>query len=147
MRKSSRLLISLKLVIISVISFFSEAQANNNQDGIIIEKLSETAKSWDGVTYNRYPEGETQLTTLKITIPPYTSLSWHEHPIPNVAYVLRGRLTVEKKDTGQKMSLSTGQVLPEMVNSAHRGYTGKEGTTLIVFYAGARGIPLSKPAD
>ncbi|WP_371441360.1 hypothetical protein [Candidatus Sodalis sp. SoCistrobi] len=66
--------------------------------------------------------------------------------MPNAAYVLEGALTVEKKANGQKRTLKAGEVVSEMVDSAHRGYTGKEGVTLVVFYAGQKGIPLSKPA-
>nr|WP_254304277.1 hypothetical protein [Candidatus Sodalis sp. SoCistrobi] len=60
--------------------------------------------------------------------------------------MLEGALTVEKKANGQKRTLKAGEVVSEMVDSAHRGYTGKEGVTLVVFYAGQKGIPLSKPA-
>lgn len=59
----------------------------------------------------------------------------------------KGVLTVEKQATGEKRTLHAGEVLPEMVNSAHRGYTGSEGATLIVFYAGQKGIELAKPAN
>lgn len=97
--------------------------------------------------YKEYPKGTPQLSVLKITIAPNTSLAWHEHPIPNAAYVLNGVLTVEKKATGEKRLLKAGEVLPEMVDSAHRGYTGKESVTLVVFYAGQKGVPLSKPAE
>lgn len=115
--------------------------------GINVKKLLETEKSWDGVLYKEYPKGTPQLSVVKIVVAPNTSLVWHEHPIPNAAYVLDGVLIVEKKATGEKRLLKTGDVLPEMVDSAHRGYTGKEGVTLVVFYAGQKGIPLSKPAE
>ncbi|WP_256137931.1 hypothetical protein [Serratia quinivorans] len=61
--------------------------------------------------------------------------------------MLSGVLTVEKKSTGEKRVLKAGEVLPEMVDSAHRGYTGKEGVTLVVFYAGQKGTPLSKAVE
>ncbi|PKH24704.1 cupin [Enterobacterales bacterium CwR94] len=113
--------------------------------GVSIEKLLETEQSWDGERYSTYPQGTPQLSVLKITIAPNTALAWHTHPIPNAAYVAEGVLTVEKKSTGEKRTLQQGEVLPEMVDSAHRGYTGKEGVTLVVFYAGQQGVPLSKP--
>lgn len=135
--------ISLSLLIVP---FFTEAQTGNAA-GITIEKLIETEKSWDGVVYQAYPKGTPQLTVLKITIAPNTRLAWHEHPIPNAAYVLSGVLTVEKKANGEMHTLKAGQVLAEMVDSAHRGFTGKEGATVIVFYAGQKGLPLSKAAE
>lgn len=65
--------------------------------------------------------------------------------MPNAAYVLSGELTVEKKDSGEKKTLSAGQVLPEMVGALHRGLTRDSPAVLIVFYAGAKGMPLSQP--
>lgn len=127
-------------------SFFTVAQSEGTA-GIKVEKLLETDKSWDGVLYKAYPKGTPQLSVLKITVAPNTSLAWHEHPMPNAAYVLNGVLTVEKKATGEKRTLKAGEVLPEMVDNAHRGYTGKEGVTLVVFYAGQQGLPLSKPVE
>lgn len=145
MRLTTQILSICTSVVFLIIPFFSEAQSDGGA-GISVEKLLETEKSWDGELYKGYPKGTPQLSVLKITIAPNTSLAWHEHPIPNAAYVLNGVLTVEKKATGEKSILKSGEVLPEMVDSAHRGYTGKEGVTLVVFYAGQKGIPLSKPA-
>ncbi|MCW7762671.1 cupin domain-containing protein [Photorhabdus luminescens] len=125
--------------------FFTQAHDSNTAAGINVEKLLETEKSWDGVFYQEYPKGTPQLSVLKITIAPNTSLDWHEHPIPNAAYVLDGVLTAEKKSSGEKRLLKAGEAVSEMVDSAHRGYTGKEGVTLLVFYAGQKEVPLSKP--
>ncbi|HEY3987558.1 cupin domain-containing protein [Cedecea sp.] len=146
MRMTNQILSICTSVVFLTAPFFTMAQSGK-APGINVEKLLETEKSWDGVFYKEYPEGIPQLSVLKITVAPNTSLAWHEHPIPNAAYVLNGVLTVEKKDTGEKRLLKAGEVLPEMVDSAHRGYTGKEGVTLVVFYAGQKGIPLSKPVE
>lgn len=108
------------------------------------EVLLKTGSSWDGVAYERYPAGPPEVTVLRITIPPKTELAWHTHPMPNAAYVLSGGLTVEKRDGGLTKQLKAGDVLPEMVNTVHRGRTGDEPVVLIVFYAGARGQPLSE---
>lgn len=32
--------------------------------------------------------------------------------------------------------------MAEVVNSTHRGYTGEQAAELVVFYAGAAGLPL-----
>ena len=145
MRLTTQILSICTATALLITPFFIVAQSGGTA-GIRVEKLLETEKSWDGVFYKQYPRGTPQLSVLKITVAPNTALAWHEHPIPNAAYVLSGVLTVEKKATGEKRFLKAGEVLPEMVDSAHRGYTGKEGVTLVVFYAGQRGIPLSKPA-
>ena len=36
------------------------------------------------------------------------------------------------------------QVVPEMVDALHRGVTGEAPVTVIAFYAGTEGMPLSK---
>jgi quercetin dioxygenase-like cupin family protein len=109
-----------------------------------VETLLKAGSSWDGAPYATYPAGKPELSVLKITIPPHTALNWHSHPSPNAAYVASGNLTVQLKDTGQKMVISKGQVLPEVVGTIHRGMTGKSPVVLIVFYAGAVGLPLSQ---
>jgi len=111
------------------------------------ETLLQAGSSWDGTPYKAYPAGRPVMSVLKITIPPHTALKWHSHPIPNAAYVVSGQLTVEKKETGEKKIVTRGQVLAEMVDVVHRGLSGDEPVVLIVFYAGADGVPLSKQAQ
>ncbi|WP_254061642.1 cupin domain-containing protein [Granulicella sp. L60] len=115
------------------------------QPPVRTEVLSQATSSWDGTKYSSYPRGVPQLTVLKITIPPHTTLAWHRHPSPNAAYVLSGTLTVERKD-GTKASFKTGQAISESVNVVHRGTSGDDPTVLIVFYAGTSSLPLSESA-
>ncbi|MEI9977066.1 MAG: cupin domain-containing protein [Ignavibacteriota bacterium] len=107
------------------------------------ETLSQTTTSWDGAAYKDYPATQPQLTVLKITIPPHTTMKWHTHPIPNAAYLLSGAVTVETRN-GAVRHFVAGQVIPETVNTLHRGITGDEAAVLIVFYAGTPGTPLSQ---
>ena len=90
-----------------------------------------------------YPAGQPEITILKITIAPHTALKWHSHPMPNGAYILSSKLTIEKRD-GTKRHFVAGQAITETVNSVHRGITGAEPTVLIVFYPGTPGLPLSR---
>lgn len=110
------------------------------------QTLLSTGSSWDGAPYTAYPSGQPQLSVLKITIPPHTSLKWHTHPMPNAAYIVSGEITVEEKDGGKKRHFTAGQVVPETVNTIHRGVSGDKPVVLIVFYAGTKGMPLSQPA-
>lgn len=109
--------------------------------------LLKTTRSWDGTPYPAYPSGQPQITVLRIVIPPRSTLAWHHHPVINAAYVLKGALTVEKRaeGPGSSCSLAEGEVLPELVGQVHRGYTGEQGTTLIVFYAGTGGEDITVP--
>lgn len=106
------------------------------------ETLMKTSFAWDGSPYMSYPKGRPEMSVLKIIIPPHTGLEWHTHPVPSVGFVLSGRITVEKRLDGSRKTICTGEVLPETVETAHRGFTDEEPTTLIVFYAGAEGLPL-----
>ncbi|GAB7522108.1 cupin domain-containing protein [Paraburkholderia sp. 2C] len=124
-------------------AFAGAAFAQQPPAGIQIETLLKTDKSWDGTPYKGYPSGQPQLSVLKIEIPAHSVLPWHTHPMPNAGYVVSGEITVEKKD-GEKQTVKAGQVLPETVGSVHRGVTGDSPVTLIVFYAGTEGMPLSQ---
>jgi len=96
--------------------------------------LLKTTKSWDGTTYPAYPATQPEISVLKIAVPPNSALSWHRHPIINAAYVEKGEIQIERKEDGKTQWIRKGQVLPEMVNTGHRGKTGDQGATLIVFY-------------
>ncbi|CAD6531924.1 cupin domain-containing protein [Paraburkholderia metrosideri] len=133
-----RLAIALSLVLFTIPAF---AAQTTNPESAVSTVLLKTEHSWDGKLYKSYPAGQPQLTVLKIIIPAHTTLPWHLHPMPNAAYVLSGNLHVESRDGRHKTTLHAGDVLPEMVGSAHRGYTDNSPVELIVFYAGAKGMP------
>ena len=114
---------------------------------IKIEQVLQTTQSWDGSQYTSYPTGQPQVTVLRITIPPNTTLPWHHHPMINVGYVLSGHLTIEKRDTGERKILHAGEALAETVDTTHRGFTTNGPVELIVFYAGQAGLPLSINED
>jgi len=125
-------------------SLVSSGRATAAASGIQAETLLKSDSSWDGTPYSAYPPGRPELTVVRLTIAPHTSLPWHTHPMPNAAYVVSGTLTVEKQSDGTRRELSAGQVLAEMVNIPHRGITGDEPVVLIVFYAGTPDLPLSE---
>lgn len=112
--------------------------------GIKSETLLQTSNAWDGSTYVAYPEGKPQVSVLRITLPANTTMAWHKHPIPNVAYIVSGEIWVEKKDGGPKGHFTKGQTIAELVDVMHRGVTGSQPVELIVFYAGTPGLPLSQ---
>lgn len=114
----------------------------NTPTEVKVEQLLKADKSWDGAAY-RYPDAKPEFTVVKITLPANTTLKWHSHPMPNLAYLVSGELMVETEDGIHKTTLKPGQVLPEVVNTSHRGISGKVPVELIVFYAGAPGMALS----
>lgn len=135
------------LMFISVFLIPLPVLVSASEPGIKTEQLLQTEQSWDGTNYTHYPVGIPEVTVLKMTLSPYSKLTWHEHLVPNVAYVLEGELFVEKKSDGRKKTLEAGDVLPELVGMGHRGYTTEKGATLLIFYAGRKGIPLSRPVQ
>jgi len=84
------------------------------------ETLLQTTQSWNGKPYLHYPSGQPQLTTLKVTIAPHTSLPWHSHPIPNAVYVLSGTLTLHDRASGKTLVVHQGQAVAESVDDVHR---------------------------
>jgi quercetin dioxygenase-like cupin family protein len=105
--------------------------------------LLQSSSSWDGTPYTAYPTGQPELTVRKVNMPPNSSFDWHKHPMPAAGYVVSGELIVEGREGGKKVTLTAGQVLPEMNNIVHRGSSGDRPTELIVFYAGTPGMPIS----
>ena len=116
--------------------------ASAEEAKVKMEELLKTTTSWDGATYKAYPSGQPELSIVKVTIPPHTKMKWHTHPMPNAGYVLSGDQTVERQDGKAKQHVSAGQTIPETVGMVHRGVSGDAGAVLIVFYAGAKGMPL-----
>src|ERR1700675_531302 len=109
------------------------------------ETLLQTTQSWNGKPYTHYPTGHRQLTTLKVTIAPHTSLPWHSHPIPNALYVLSGTLTLHDRASGKTLVVHQGQAVAESVDDVHRGEAGDEPAVLLITYAGTPGVPTSVP--
>jgi quercetin dioxygenase-like cupin family protein len=110
------------------------------------ETLLQTTQSWNAKPYTHYPAGRPQLTTLKVTIAPHTSLPWHSHPIPNAVYVLSGTLTLRDRATGKTLVVHQGQAVAESVDDVHRGEAGDEPAVLLITYAGTPGVQTSVPA-
>jgi quercetin dioxygenase-like cupin family protein len=121
-------------------------QESANFEQHIATVLLKSDRSWDGRKYGAYPSGTPELTILKIDIPPSTTLPWHSHAEPNAAYVLSGTLHVETEDGHHQITLNAGDVLPETVGTVHRGWTEESPVELVVFYAGAKNLPITKPA-
>jgi quercetin dioxygenase-like cupin family protein len=129
----------------SLMALLAQNQPQNVASGHR-EILLQTTQSWNGKLYTRYPTGQPQLTTIKLTIAPHTVLPWHTHPVPNVVYVLSGTLTLHDRASGKTLVVHEGQAVGESVDDVHRGESGAEPTVLIITYAGAPGVPTSVPA-
>ena len=114
--------------------------------GVTKTVLFEADRSWAGTPYGSYPVGNADIKIVKIVIPPNSRLGSHTHPMPNIAYVHAGALTVKSEVDGLERQLKQGDFLAEMVNRPHYGYTGDEGVELFLVYCGVAGQALSVSA-
>ncbi|WP_417459740.1 cupin domain-containing protein [Kordiimonas sp.] len=89
-----------------------------------------------------YPNGDpAEITGIMITMEPGDSNGWHSHPVPTFGYVLSGELTVEY-ETGEVKVIGVGDTLVEAQHTPHQGHNrGSEMVKIVVFYAGAQGVP------
>ena len=69
----------------------------------------------------------------------------HCHPVPLAGEVVRGRLEV-RKESGETITLESGQGLIEVSNQWHHG-TARADTEILVVYAGAQGVPVTVLKD
>lgn len=110
---------------------------------IRVETLLQTTTSWDGADLPAYPEGQPEITILKIEIAPGTSLPWHQHPVINSGVLLSGELEVTHED-GRVLHLGPWDAISEVVDTWHYGRNaGTEPAVILVVYSGAVGLPTS----
>jgi quercetin dioxygenase-like cupin family protein len=108
-----------------------------------VKKLAQSETMWDGTPLPAYPAGQPEITIIKVTIPPHSTLAWHKHPSINAGYLLSGTLTVVSEN-GKQLTLKPGDTLIELVNKYHYGRNdGADPVEIVVFYAGKHGVPLS----
>ncbi len=103
------------------------------------EQILKTDTSWDGGDIH-YPAGDAEITSVILRLEKDQVAKYHCHPIPTLGYVLNGTLDVETKD-GKKIRLTKGDAAVEVMRTVHRGIAVDGPVEILVFYAGARGVP------
>ncbi len=112
-------------------------------EGTRVETLAQSTSSWDGAELPAYPEGQPEITLLRITVPPGTRLPMHHHPVINAGVLLSGELTVVS-EAGETLHLRAGDPIIELVDTPHYGRNdGSEPAEIIVFYAGVVDHPVT----
>lgn len=112
--------------------------------GVAITRVVETTASWDGAPLPSYPRDTPQVTVLRATVPPHTVLPMHTHAVVNAGVILRGELTVVA-ESGAERTFRAGEGIVELVGTRHYGENRGDGELeLVMFYAGAAGMPLSE---
>ncbi len=106
----------------------------------------QTGTDWAGGKLE-YPGGDAQVTSVILRIEEGDSPPFHCHPVPTMGYVLRGEIEVETA-AGKKRVMRAGESVVEVMRTVHRGVALQAPVEIIVFYAGAEGVPNTVlPAD
>jgi quercetin dioxygenase-like cupin family protein len=109
----------------------------------VSDTLIKSTHSWDGSQLPSYPEGQPEVTILRITIPVGAKLPLHQHPYINAGVLIKGELTALTKK-GEKLIMIAGEPIVEVVNKWHFGTnSGNVPAEIIVFYAGIKGEPIT----
>ena len=105
-----------------------------------------SSTSWDGGQI-AYPQGEAEITSVVLRIEEGQDPPFHCHPVPTMGYVLNGTVEIETSD-GKKKRVGAGESLVEVMNTVHRGKAVEGPVEIVVFYAGAVGVPVTvRPED
>jgi quercetin dioxygenase-like cupin family protein len=129
-----------------LVQFSCATKDEANHASISVEEIVRSSKSWDGKLLVAYPQGQPEITILRISIPAGARLETHSHPVINAGVLMSGQLTVKTTD-GQVLRLKAGDPIVEVVNTFHYGTNdGTVPAEIIVFYAGIVGqaITVSK---
>ncbi|MDX9945033.1 MAG: cupin domain-containing protein [Azonexus sp.] len=88
----------------------------------------------------QYPStGTPKITVAVVTVAPGAPAAFHRHPVPLVAYILEGELTVDYGEKGVK-TFRQGDALVEAMHVPHRGMNLGSGLVkLLAVYIGAEG--------
>ena len=105
------------------------------------EPLLQSTRSWDGGAI-AYPEGNAQITSVILRVEEGAEPPFHCHPVPTIGYVLNGSLEVETSN-GDKVLLKQGESVVEVMRTVHRGVAVEAPAEIVVFYAGAEGVPVT----
>jgi quercetin dioxygenase-like cupin family protein len=127
-------------VFIFLAGAFATAEYNKE---VQLTQVLKTDKTTIGQSF-KYPNSKKdEVTVMKVAIPPGKETGWHKHTFPVFAYVEKGNLTIEI-DNAKTMQFSEGSSFAEVINTYHNGKnTGVDDVSLIAFFLGEKGKPLS----
>ena len=103
------------------------------------EPLLKSSQSWDAGEIS-YPSGRAEVTSVILKLDEGKAAPFHCHPIPTMGYVLQGSVKVETK-AGKTIVIEQGDSVVEVMRTVHRGIAQDGPAKIVVFYAGAEGVP------
>ena len=98
----------------------THVSAHTSDAETTVDVIAKTTKSWNGNQLPSYLSGTPEITILRITIPPGTSLPLHIHPVINAGVMMQGALTVFTEDE-QILHLKAGDPIVEVVDNRISG--------------------------
>ncbi len=112
--------------------------------GVTVRVLLKSTEAGNGQPLEYLRTDRPEVTVAIVEIAPGTETGWHLHRIPVYAYVMEGTLKV-LMEGGAERTFEKGQAVLEVQNVAHNGVNaGKDTVRLVVFYTGARDLPLAE---
>lgn len=109
------------------------------------ELLLKSRTSWNGGSF-AYPKGDAEITAWRVTLDQGERTPVHCHPVPTMGYILSGVLEVATP-SGDRVTLGAGSAMVEVMAARHSGRAVEGPVEILVFYAGAAGLPNTIPSD
>lgn len=104
-----------------------------------VQELLVTGQTIVGENIQYPTSGAPKITVAVVTVAPGTPAAFHRHPVPLVAYILEGELTVDYGPKGLK-TFRQGDAVVEAMDLPHRGMNLGSGIVkLLAVYIGAEG--------
>lgn len=104
-----------------------------------VQELLVTGETTVGEKIQYPTTGAPKITVAVVTVEPNSQAGFHRHPVPLIAYILEGELTVDYEKKGMKI-FRKGDTLVEAMNIPHRGMSlGSDVVKLLAVYVGAEG--------
>lgn len=133
-----------RILLFAVIALGFSSCHQSHKGDLNVETLVKSSYSWNDSILPYYPEGQPEISILRIEIPPQTKLDLHLHPVINAGVLLKGELKVIA-DNGQELHMKAGDALIELVDNYHYGMNpGNKTAEIIVFYAGIKDQPITE---
>lgn len=105
-----------------------------------VQELVATGTTVVGETIQYPRSGKPKITVALISVLPGAKAAFHRHPVPLVAYILEGELTVDYGPKGIRL-FRKGEAFIEAMDVPHRGMNqGKTVAQLLAVYIGAEGV-------
>ncbi|SFN57753.1 Cupin domain-containing protein [Formivibrio citricus] len=122
-----------------LLASLSTAALASDQGYYPVQELLVTGETVAGEKIKYPTTGAPKITVAVVTVAPNSQAGFHRHPVPLVAYILEGELTVDYGEKGVK-TFRKGDAVVEAMNLPHRGMNLGSGVVkLLAVYVGAEG--------